>query len=57
MVGSHHESVKISGIYVGHARITNDGTILSIWIKHGKQQMLFIPEHPELVEKLLEEEE
>ena len=30
---------------IGHVRITNDGTILSIWINQGKQAMLFHPEN------------
>ncbi len=53
---SHHRKLTIDGIDVGHVRITNSGTILSVWIKTDKQQMLFLPEHREDM-LLLEEEE
>lgn len=42
--GSHHEQIKIGGQYVGYARITNDGEILSIYIKTNEQRMLFLRE-------------
>ena len=56
---SHHKKIYIVDplsevetniLYtIGHVRIRNDGTILSIWINTDKQAMLFLPEHPELV--------
>jgi len=46
---SHHRKLTIDGIDVGHVRITNTGTILSVWIKTDTQQMLFLPEHPILL--------
>jgi hypothetical protein len=42
--GSHHEAIRIANMIVGYARITNEGTILSIYIKSGTQQRLFLPE-------------
>ena len=42
---SHHEAVRIANMIVGYARITNEGTILSIYIKSGTQQRLFLPEN------------
>ena len=46
---SHHISIYIGDSMNpdGHVRIRNDGTILSIWIKTDKQQMLFLPESPD----------
>jgi len=55
--GSHHEAIRVGNMIVGHARITNDGTILSIWINTDRQRMLFLPEHPELIKDLIGEEE
>ena len=55
---SHHKKIYIVDplasetnvlTSIGHVRRRNDGTILSIWINVGKQSMLFIPEHPELI--------
>ena len=46
---SHHRKLTIDGIDVGHVRITNSGTILSVWIKTDTQQMLFLPEYPDLL--------
>ena len=43
--GSHHEAVRIGNMIVGYARITNKGTILSIYIKSGTQRCLFLPEN------------
>ena len=46
---SHHVSIRMGGVpgeIIGHARITNRGHIISIWIKTDKQQMLFFPEQP-----------
>ena len=45
--GSHHIQIYIDGPlgHIGHARITNDGVILSIWIKD--QQQLFVPDNQE----------
>ena len=42
---SHHVKIYIDGPlgHIGHARITNDGKILSIWIKD--QQQLFVPDN------------
>ena len=55
---SHHKNIYtyIQGeqVKVGHVRITNTGTILSVWIHTGRQKMLFLPEYPDLVQ---EEEE
>ena len=42
--GSHHEQIKIGNIYVGTARVTNSGRILSMWINTNMQKMLFLPE-------------
>jgi len=44
---SHHKKIVIDGIEYGYFRITNDGVVLSIWIKQplGEGQ-LFIPENP-----------
>lgn len=51
---SHHKNIYtyIQGeqVKVGHVRITNTGTIMSVWISNDVQQMLFLPEHPELVQ-------
>jgi len=44
---SHHVNIRIGGVpgeIVGHARITNDGEILSIWISTDVQKKLFLPE-------------
>ena len=41
---SHHEPIKIGNLYVGYARITNEGVILSIYIKTKSQHRLFLPE-------------
>jgi len=51
---SHHERIYGIGgnVDIGYIRVRNDGVILSIWIDHMK--MLFVPEHPELIQ---EEEE
>ncbi len=50
---SHHKNIYawIMGeqVKLGHVRITNTGTILSVWISNDVQHMLFLPEHPELV--------
>ena len=48
---SHHVDIYIGDSLNsdGYVRIRNDGTVLSIWIKTVKQQMLFVPEHPELI--------
>jgi len=46
---SHHRPIMVDGVKVGHVRITNSGTILSVWIKTDTQQMLFLPEHPILL--------
>ena len=42
---SHHVKIYIDGPlgHIGHARITNDGEILSIWIKD--QQQLFVSDN------------
>jgi hypothetical protein len=44
---SHHIKIYIDGPLneIGYARITNDGVILSIWIKDQKQ--LFVPDNQE----------
>ena len=45
---SHHVNIRIGGVpgeIVGHARITNDGEILSIWIDTKVQRTLFIPDN------------
>ena len=51
---SHHKNIYtyIQGeqVKVGHVRITNTGTIMSVWISNDVQQMLFLPEYPELVQ-------
>ena len=51
--GSHHKFIYawIMGeqVRVGHLRITNTGTVLSVWIDNDVQQMLFLPEHPVLI--------
>ena len=54
---SHHRNISIGETVIGHVRITNDGTILSIWINTNRQRMLFHPEHPELIQDLIGEEE
>jgi hypothetical protein len=56
---SHHQRIYLSAgeLDIGYVRITNDGTILSIWIQTDRQRMLFKPEHPELIEMLIGEEE
>ena len=55
---SHHKKIYIVDplavetnilTSIGHIRIRNDDTILSIWIDSKKQSMLFLPEHPELI--------
>ena len=56
---SHHKRIYIVNPFakleteclknIGHVRIRNDGTILSIWINTDYQGMLFLPEHPELI--------
>jgi len=55
---SHHKKIYIVDplsetsnvlIHVGHVRIRNDGTVLSVWINSEHQSMLFLPEHPELI--------
>jgi hypothetical protein len=53
---SHHRSIMVDGVKVGHVRITNSGIILSIWIKTDNQQMLFIPEDGP-IDRLIGEEE
>jgi hypothetical protein len=52
---SHHKSIFIDGVKCGHARITNDGVILSIWIDTEVQRMLMIPEDKEVVEQIVGE--
>lgn len=44
---SHHKKIYIDAPigHIGHVRITNDGKILSIWIKDQKQ--LFVPDGEE----------
>ena len=44
MEGSHHEAIRIGNIIVGYARVTNKGTILSMYIKSSTQRSLFLPE-------------
>ena len=53
---SRHERIYGIGgnLDIGYIRIRNDGVILSIWIDTEYQKMLFVPEHPELIQ---EEEE
>jgi len=55
---SHHKKIYIVDplsnepnvlAHIGHVRIRNDGTVLSIWINQDKQAMLFLPEHPQLI--------
>jgi len=51
---SHHKPIYIyiqgEQVKVGHVRITNTGTIMSVWISNDVQQMLFLPEHPVLTQ-------
>ena len=57
---SRHERIYGIGgnLDIGYIRIRNDGVILSIWIDTEYQKMLFLPEHPELIqEELVQEEE
>ena len=39
---SHHKSVIVDGVVIGHVRITNDGEILHFW--HSERKTLFLPE-------------
>jgi len=42
---SHHKKIIVNGMEFGHMRVTNNGEVLSIWIKQpwGEGE-LFIPE-------------